>query len=123
MSVAVDLGNAFLAGADATWTAVRPYKEAVFGLMTIIGGALAAFFGAYKKQGRRPEEALDEAAATRRITTVTVTQLHLDDRKIVGELQEAVVDMTRAVKKLTTTLIDEADERERHARHRGEPAT
>lgn len=100
---------------------MRPYKEAIFGLLTIIGGSLAAIFGAYKKQARRPEEALSEAADMRRVTHVTVTRLHHDDRQLVGDLQDAASDMTRAVKKLTKILVDEAESRTQNPRPGHEP--
>ena len=101
---------------------MKPYKEAIFGLLTIIGGGLAAIFGAYKKQARRPEEALNEAADLRRVTHVTVTRLHQEDRQLVGDLQDAATDMTRAVKRLTAILVDEAKNRSRHPRPGQEPA-
>lgn len=96
MSVLADLSTAFLHGASATWDVVRPYKEAIFGLLTIVGGGFAAVFGAYRKQSRRPEEALSEAANY--VQRPTVMRLHASDAQTVGDLQEVVVDLTRALR-------------------------
>ncbi|MCJ2084215.1 hypothetical protein [Methylobacterium sp. J-090] len=96
MSVLADLSNGFLHGASVTWEVVRPYKEAIFGLLTIVGGGFAAVFGAYRKQSRRPEEALSEAANY--VQRPTVMKFHASDQQIIGDLQEAVIDLTRALR-------------------------
>lgn len=110
MTLATDLFNAVGTGASAVWEAVKPYKEAIFGLMTIGGGGAAAFFGPYRKQAKRPEEALDAAVATGSFTPrTTVTRLHGDDRTALGDLHDSVVDLTRAVRHLKTAIEDQGE--------------
>lgn len=110
MTLATDLFNAVGTGASAVWEAVKPYKEALFGLMTIMGGGAAAFFGAYRKQARKPEEALDAAASAGSFSPrTTVMRLHGDDRTALGELQNSVVSLTRAIKHLNGSIEDQTE--------------
>ena len=107
MSVLADLSTAFLHGASVTWDVVRPYKEAIFGLLTIVGGGFAAVFGAYRKQSRRPEEALSEAANY--VQRPTLTRLHSDDRDLLSELRDTIHDLVRAVKRLTKVIEEQGE--------------
>ncbi len=109
MSVAVDVFNIGLSGLDVLWSVVKPYKEAIFGLLTIAGGGAATFYGAYRRQARRPEEALSEAAQRRRTVHVTITRFDHDDRELIKDARDSVLDFTRAAKKLTTALNDQAE--------------
>lgn len=114
MSLATDLFTAVGNGASACWDAVRPYKEAVFGLLTIAGGGAAAFFGGYKRQARRPEEALDAAAAF--ASRPPAPRMHPDDhavvtalRSCIGDLRESVDDLTRETRR-NSKAVDENTE-------------
>lgn len=88
---------------------MRPYKEAIFGLCVGGGGGWAAFKGGYQRQARRPEEALSEAASRSRTTHVTVTRLDHHDREFIADTRDAVLDFTRAAKRLTTALQDQSE--------------
>ena len=84
------------------WALVKPYRDAVFGLSLLAGGGFAAFKLGYAKQSRRPEVALSDAASRSRAMTLSVAQLHSDDREI-------LLDLTRAARRLTTAVQDQAD--------------
>lgn len=104
MSLMTDVINALGSGAGVIWEGIRPWKEAILGLCVITGGAIAAFVGGYRRQSRRPEEALEAAAAYS--TRTTVFRLHHDDKQSIGDLQEAVVDLTRAMRNHRKSVDD-----------------
>lgn len=114
MSLTTDVIAALGNGASAGWEMVRPYKEAIFGLCVITGGGIAAFIGGYRRQSRKPEEALDAAAAY--ATRASVVRIHQDDREAfsslrscIAALRESIEDLARETRKNTKAVDDNTD--------------
>lgn len=119
MSLLADVTAALGSAIDTVWTGVKPYKEAVFGLLTMLGGGAAAFWGSYRRQARRPEEALSEAAS--RTVGLPVPRMHPDDREVYTDLRDSLHDAISAMRHLARSLDDSADLCHRAGR-RGEPS-
>lgn len=120
MSTAVEYFGVVMTGVGTVYEAIRPYKEALFGICLILGGGTAAFKLGYTRQARRPEEALSEAANT--AGRSMVTRLHVDDRQAFIDLTDGLTRMTRAVRELCTAMQDQSDTCHRAGRRRGDEA-
>lgn len=113
MSVTTDLLASFGAGADVFWSTIKPYKEAIFGLSIIIGGAWACLYKGYKSQAGRTEEALSQAAAQSPFAGPRYVRLRKEDREMFKEGMESVSELNRTIRRLIGALQDDVDYRRR----------
>jgi hypothetical protein len=113
VSVTTDLLASFGASADVFWATIKPYKEAIFGLSVVMGGAWACLWKGYKSQAGRPEEALSQAAAASPFANTKYLRLRKEDRDLVKDAMESVRDLNRTVRSLIGVVQDDIESRRR----------